>query len=35
VQFDPNDTGFQLVEEREWLFGLQYKVGVDGIACCS
>jgi NADH-quinone oxidoreductase subunit M len=32
VQFDPNDTGFQLVEETEWLFGLQYKVGVDGIS---
>jgi NADH-quinone oxidoreductase subunit M len=32
VQFDPNDTGFQLVEEAEWLFGLQYKVGVDGIS---
>jgi NADH-quinone oxidoreductase subunit M len=32
VQFDPNDTGFQLVEQTEWLFGLQYKVGVDGIS---
>jgi NADH-quinone oxidoreductase subunit M len=32
VQFDPSDTGFQLVEETEWLFGLQYKVGVDGIS---
>jgi NADH-quinone oxidoreductase subunit M len=32
VQFDPNDTGFQLVEQAEWLFGLQYKVGVDGIS---
>ncbi len=30
--FDPNDTGFQLVEEAEWLFGLTYKVGVDGIS---
>jgi NADH:ubiquinone oxidoreductase subunit 4 (subunit M) len=32
VQFDPGDTGFQLVEQAEWLFGLQYKVGVDGIS---
>jgi NADH-quinone oxidoreductase subunit M len=32
VEFDPNDTGFQLVEQTEWLFGLQYKVGVDGIS---
>ena len=31
-QFDPDDTGFQFVEEREWLLGLQYKVGVDGIS---
>ena len=32
VQFDANDTGFQMVEEREWLFGLSYKMGVDGIS---
>jgi NADH-quinone oxidoreductase subunit M len=32
VQFDPADTGFQFVEEREWLLGLQYKMGVDGIS---
>jgi len=32
VQFDANDTGFQVVEEREWLFGLSYKLGVDGIS---
>ena len=31
-QFDPQDTGFQMVEERDWLFGLTYKVGVDGIS---
>ena len=31
-EFDPNETGFQLVEEREWLLGLTYKVGVDGIS---
>lgn len=30
--FDPSDTGFQLVEERDWLLGLQYKMGVDGIS---
>ncbi|WP_224814060.1 NADH-quinone oxidoreductase subunit M [Hasllibacter sp. MH4015] len=32
VQFDAANTGFQLVEESEWLFGLQYRVGVDGIS---
>ncbi len=32
VQFDANDTGLQMVEEREWLFGLSYKLGVDGIS---
>jgi NADH-quinone oxidoreductase subunit M len=32
--FDPGDTGFQLVEEREWLWA-EYKMGVDGISCCS
>ena len=32
VQFDANDTGFQMVEEREWLFGLSYNLGVDGIS---
>ena len=31
-QFDPSDTGFQFVEEREWMFGLSYKMGVDGIS---
>ena len=30
--FDPSDTGMQFVEEREWLLGLQYKMGVDGIS---
>ena len=30
--FDAQDTGFQFVEEREWLLGLQYKMGVDGIS---
>ncbi len=32
VEFDPNNTGFQLVEERDWLMGLTYKLGVDGIS---
>ncbi|SEM82721.1 NADH dehydrogenase subunit M [Loktanella fryxellensis] len=31
-QFDPANTGFQMVEEREWLLGLNYKLGVDGIS---
>ncbi|MBJ6373274.1 NADH-quinone oxidoreductase subunit M [Sedimentitalea arenosa] len=31
-QFDPNDTGFQFVEQSDWLLGLQYKMGVDGIS---
>ncbi len=30
--FDPQNTGFQFVEEGEWLLGLQYKMGVDGIS---
>ena len=30
--FNPADTGFQFVEERKWLLGLQYKMGVDGIS---
>ena len=30
--FDRQDTGFQFVEEREWIMGLSYKMGVDGIA---
>lgn len=32
AQFDPSNTDFQFVEEREWIFGLQYKMGVDGIS---
>ena len=32
AEFDPNNTGMQFVEEREWLLGLQYKMGVDGIS---
>ncbi len=30
--FDPSNTGFQFVEERKWLLGLKYKMGVDGIS---
>ncbi|MEM0946869.1 MAG: NADH-quinone oxidoreductase subunit M [Pseudomonadota bacterium] len=30
--FDRQDTGFQFVEEHEWILGLTYKVGVDGIS---
>lgn len=32
AQFDPADTGFQLVEEADWIGGLTYKMGVDGIS---
>ncbi len=32
VRFDPTDTGFQFVEEAEWLGGFTYKMGVDGIS---
>ena len=31
-EFDPANTGFQFVEDREWIFGLKYKMGVDGIS---
>jgi NADH-quinone oxidoreductase subunit M len=31
-QFDPQNTGFQFVEERPWILGLTYKLGVDGIS---
>lgn len=30
--FEPGQTGFQFVEDREWVFGLRYKLGVDGIS---
>ena len=32
VDFDPANTGFQFVEERPWILGLTYKMGVDGIS---
>jgi len=30
--FDPSNPDFQFVENREWLLGLRYKMGVDGIS---
>jgi NADH-quinone oxidoreductase subunit M len=30
--FDPANTDMQFVEQGEWLMGLQYKMGVDGIS---
>jgi NADH-quinone oxidoreductase subunit M len=31
-EFDPIDTGFQFVVEADWLLGLKYRMGVDGIS---
>jgi NADH-quinone oxidoreductase subunit M len=30
--FDPQDTGFQFVEEYDWIGPLTFKVGVDGLS---
>lgn len=30
--FDPQNTEFQFVEDRDWIMGLNYKMGVDGIS---
>ncbi|MDZ4093760.1 MAG: NADH-quinone oxidoreductase subunit M [Paracoccaceae bacterium] len=30
--FDPADTGFQFVEDYDWIIGLKYKMGIDGIS---
>ncbi|MDP5326131.1 MAG: NADH-quinone oxidoreductase subunit M [Paracoccaceae bacterium] len=30
--FDPQNTGFQFVEQSPWILGLTYKLGVDGIS---
>ncbi|MGI9499733.1 MAG: NADH-quinone oxidoreductase subunit M, partial [Geminicoccaceae bacterium] len=30
--FDSDQTGFQLLEETDWIGGLTYKMGVDGIS---
>lgn len=32
LRFDPANTGFQFVEERAWILGLNYRMGVDGIS---
>ncbi|ARU01099.1 NADH-quinone oxidoreductase subunit M [Yoonia vestfoldensis] len=32
TNFDPNNTDFQMVETADWIMGLQYKMGVDGIS---
>ena len=32
LEFDPTIAEFQLVEEHAWLFGLNYKLGIDGIS---
>ena len=32
LNFDPANTGMQFVEEAEWILGLNYKMGVDGIS---
>jgi NADH-quinone oxidoreductase subunit M len=32
VQFNPNVSGFQFVEEAPWFAGLSYRMGVDGIS---
>ncbi len=32
AQFDAADTGFQMVEQADWIMGMQYKMGVDGIS---
>ncbi|MFV0291776.1 MAG: NADH-quinone oxidoreductase subunit M [Paracoccus sp. (in: a-proteobacteria)] len=30
--FDPGNPGFQFTEDRAWIMGLRYKMGVDGIS---
>jgi NADH-quinone oxidoreductase subunit M len=32
AQFNPNEAGFQFVEETPWFAGLAYRMGVDGIS---
>ena len=32
VRFDPTNAGFQFVEERPWMQGMSFKLGVDGIS---
>ncbi|MFK7838180.1 MAG: NADH-quinone oxidoreductase subunit M [Sulfitobacter sp.] len=31
-EFDPSNTEFQFVTEADWLLGLKYRLGVDGIS---
>ena len=31
-EFDPANTDFQFVDEADWLLGLKYRLGVDGIS---
>jgi NADH-quinone oxidoreductase subunit M len=31
-EFDPQDTGFQFLTEADWLLGMKYRLGVDGIS---
>ncbi len=32
ARFNPNDSGFQFLEEAPWFAGLYYRMGVDGIS---
>ena len=32
ARFNPNDAGFQFLEETPWFAGLYYRMGVDGIS---
>jgi len=32
AQYDPNNPGFQFVEDAPWFAGLHYRMGVDGIS---
>ena len=32
INFDPATSGFQFVEERNWLGPIKYKMGIDGIS---
>lgn len=32
AQFNPNDAGFQFVEDAAWFAGFHYRMGIDGIS---
>ena len=32
AEFDPSNTDFQFVTERDWILGLKWRLGVDGIS---